>query len=91
VPLSQYPQKGRATAGVITTELVDRDRVLAALIVHEHDHLLLIWNGDGNSEQAAAVKAAAVKASELKTFMRARRGEPVVKGHMVGVVKIGVV
>lgn len=86
VPLSQYPQKGRATAGVITTELVDRDRVLAALIVHEHDHLLLIWNGDGNGEQAAAVKA-----SELKTFMRARRGEPVVNGRMVGVVKIGVV
>src|SRR5712692_9348834 len=84
VPLSQYPQKGRATAGVITTELVDRDRVLAALIVHEHDHLLLIWNGDGNGEQAAAVKA-----SELKTFMRARRGEPVVNGRMVGVVKIG--
>ena len=86
VPLSQYPQKGRATAGVITTELVDRDRVLAALIVHEHDHLLLIWNGDGNGEQALAVKA-----SELKTFMRARRGEPVVNGRMVGVVKLGVV
>jgi DNA gyrase subunit A len=86
VPLSQYPQKGRATAGVITTELVDKDRVLAALIVHEHDHLLLIWNGDGNGEQASAVKA-----SELKTFMRARRGEPVANGRIVGVVKIGVV
>ncbi len=28
VPLSQYPQKGRATAGVITTELVGKDKVL---------------------------------------------------------------
>jgi len=85
VPLSQYPQKGRATAGVITTELVGKDRVQSALIVHEHDHLLLIANGDGNSEQVVAVKA-----SELKTFMRARRGEPVVNGKMVGIVKISV-
>jgi len=86
VPLSQYPQKGRATAGVITTELVGKDRVLLAMIVHEHDHLLLTWNGEGNGGE----QVTAVKASELKTFMRARKGVQLVDGRMVGVVKIGV-
>jgi DNA gyrase subunit A len=33
VPLSQYPQKGRATAGVITTELVGKDKVFTAMII----------------------------------------------------------
>jgi len=86
VPLSQYPQKGRATAGVITTELVGKDRVLLAMIVHEHDHLLLTWNGEGNGGEQVTT----VKASELKMFMRARKGVPLVDGRMVGVVKIGV-
>lgn len=86
VPLSQYPQKGRATAGVITTELVGKDRVLLAMIVHEHDHLLLTWNGEGNGGE----QVTAVKASELKMFMRARKGVQLVDGRMVGVVKIGV-
>jgi len=86
VPLSQYPQKGRATAGVITTELVGKDRVLLAMIAHEHDHLLLTWNGEGNGGE----QVTAVKASELKTFMRARKGVQLVDGRMVGVVKIGV-
>ncbi len=83
VPLSQYPQKGRATAGVITTELVARDRVLQAIIVHENDHFLLIWNGEGsNGEQVTALKA-----SGLKALMRARKGVPLVSGRIVGVVK----
>ena len=86
VPLSQYPQKGRATAGVITTELVGKDRVLLAMIVHERDHLLLTWNGEGNGGE----QVMAVKASELKMFMRARKGVQLVDGRMVGVVKIGV-
>src|SRR5437763_2480529 len=85
VPLSQYPQKGRATGGVITTELVYKDKVLLAMIVHENDHILLIWNGGDNGEQVQAVKA-----SELKAFMRARKGVPMVNGKMVGVVKLGV-
>jgi DNA gyrase subunit A len=85
VPLSQYPQKGRATAGVITTELVSKDKVLLAMIVHEHDHLLLTWNGGEGGEQVIAVKA-----SELKTFPRARKGVLLVNGKLVGVVKLGV-
>ena len=85
VPLGQYPQKGRATAGVITTELVNKDKVLLAMIVHESDHVLLIWNGAESGEQVTALKA-----SELKTFMRARRGVALVNGKIVGVVKLGV-
>jgi DNA gyrase subunit A len=85
VPLSQYPQKGRATSGVITTELVSKDKVFMAMIVHEKDHFLLIWNGGDNGEQVQAVKT-----SELKAFMRARKGVPLVNGRMLGVVKLGV-
>jgi DNA gyrase subunit A len=83
VPLSQYPQKGRATGGVVTTELLEKDRVLLTMIVSEHDHLLLTWNGDGNEQMKA------IKAGELKTFPRARKGVPLVTGHVLGVVKLG--
>lgn len=86
VPLSQYPQKGRATAGVITTELVGKDKVLQAIVVHEQDHYLLIWNSEGNNGE----QVVAVKASELKAFMRARKGVPLVSGRMLGVVRLGV-
>ena len=86
VPLSQYPQKGRATAGVVTTELVGKDRVMLTMIVHEDDHLLLAWYEEGNGGE----QVTAVKASELKMFMRARRGMPMVKGRLVGVVRLEV-
>jgi DNA gyrase subunit A len=86
VPLDQYPQKGRATGGVVATELVGKDKVLQAIIVHEHDHLLLIWNnGVSNGEQVTAVRA-----SELQAFVRARKGVPLVNGNIVGLVKLGV-
>jgi len=85
VPLSQYPQKGRATGGVMTTELVDKDKVLSAMILHEREHVLLIWNGGEGGEQATAFKA-----SGLKTFMRARRGVALVNGRIVGAVKLKV-
>jgi len=82
VPLRQYPSKGRASAGVVTTELVDRDHVLQTMIIDEKDHLLLTWkNEDG--EQVTAIKAV-----ELKAFTRAKKGVPLVKGHMLGVVKL---
>ena len=84
VPLSQYPQKGRATAGVVTTELVGNDKVFMTMIVHEKDYLLLIWKGEENGEQVQAVKT-----SELKAFTRARKGVPLVNGRMVGVVRLG--
>src|SRR5579885_2975870 len=46
VPLSQYPQKGRATAGVITTELLGKDKVFSATIVRESDHFLLLYSSE---------------------------------------------
>jgi DNA gyrase subunit A len=82
VLLSQYPQKGRATAGVITTELVGNDKVLSATIIDEHAQFLLISDGTG-SEQVSVVKA-----SELRMFPRARRGVPLVNGHLLGVVEL---
>jgi len=57
VPLSQYPQKGRVTAGVITTELADKDKVLSATVINERAPFLLISNGAGN-EPVSAVQAA---------------------------------
>ena len=84
VPLGQYPQKGRATGGVLTTELVGKDKVLLTMILHENDHVLLIWSGEESSEQVTSLKA-----SELKTFTRARRGVALVDGKMKGVVKLG--
>jgi len=85
VPLGQFPQKGRATGGVITTELIDKDKVLLAMIMHETDHVLLIWSGAESGEQVAALKA-----SELKTFMRAKRGVALVNGKMLAAVKLGI-
>ena len=85
VPLSQYPQKGRATGGVITTELFDKDKILLAMIMNETDHVLLIWSSAERGEQVTALKA-----SGLKTFMRARRGIALVNGKILGVVKLGI-
>jgi len=82
VPLDQYPQKGRATSGVITTELIDDDRVLLSLIVSEQDHLLLTWH-DAGGEQTKAVKVV-----ELKALPRPRRGLPLLDGHVLGVMKL---
>jgi DNA gyrase subunit A len=82
VPLAQYPAKGRATGGVVTTELVGKDKVLSAIIVNERQHFLIITNGEG-SELANVVKA-----SEIKMFPRARKGLPLVKGHIIGVVEL---
>ncbi|HYL43835.1 MAG TPA: DNA gyrase subunit A [Ktedonobacteraceae bacterium] len=82
VPVSQYPQKGRATAGVVTTELLGRDQVLQTTIINEDDTLLITWNGDGG-EQVSVIKA-----TELKAFPRARKGMPLVSGHVLSIIKL---
>lgn len=82
VPVSQYPQKGRATAGVVTTELLGRDQVLLTTIISEEDILLIAWNGEGG-EQVSVIKA-----TELKAFPRARKGMPLVSGHVLSVIKL---
>ncbi len=82
VPLSQYPQKGRATAGVVTTELVGKDKVFSATITDERAHFLLISDG-ANGEQVSVIKS-----TDLKMFPRARRGVPLASGHVLGVVEL---
>ena len=82
VPVSQFPQKGRATAGVATTELLEKDRILLTTLISENDYLLLTWTGE-NGDQVAATKA-----NELKTFPRTKRGIPLFNGHMLDVVKL---
>jgi len=81
VPLSQFPPKGRATAGVVTTELTEQERVLLTMIISEQDHLLLTWKNE-EGEQVTAIKA-----MDLKSFTRARKGVSLVKGRMLGVVR----
>jgi DNA gyrase subunit A len=82
VPLGQYPQKGRATAGVVTTELVGQERVLLTMIINEEDLLLLAWSGE-NGEEVMVVKA-----NEFKAFPRARKGVPLVNGRVLSVIKL---
>ncbi|TME60143.1 MAG: DNA topoisomerase [Chloroflexi bacterium] len=82
VPLGQYPQKGRATAGVVTTELVGNDRVLLTMIINEEDTLLLAWSGEGAEEVRVE------KANGLKAFPRARKGVPLVNGRVLSMLKL---
>ena len=82
VLLPEYPQKGRATAGVVTTDLVGSDRVLQAVIIGGRDHFLFTWSGE-NGDQTQALKA-----SDLKIFPRARKGVELVKGKMLEVVRL---
>src|SRR5258707_2650689 len=82
VPVSQYPQKGRATAGVVTTELLGRDQVLLTTIISEEDILLVAWNNEGG-EQVSVINA-----TELKAFPRARKGMPLVSGRVLSVIKL---
>jgi DNA gyrase subunit A len=80
VPISQYPPKGRATGGVVTTVLLNNDRVLLATIISEEDMLLFTWSGEGGEQ----VKV--VKASDLKAFPRAKKGVPLIDGKVLTVV-----
>ena len=82
VPLSQYPQKGRATAGVVTTELADREHLWTTMVIDEQDSFLIAWSGEGGEQ----VKV--MKATELKAFPRAKRGVPLVNGNVLSIVKL---
>ncbi|TMC21476.1 MAG: DNA topoisomerase [Chloroflexi bacterium] len=85
VPLDQYPQKGRATAGVVTTELVEQERILLAMLINDEDQLLTTWSGS-NGQKGEQVTA--LKGSELKAFSRASRGVPLVDGRISGIIKL---
>ena len=83
VPTSQYPQKGRATAGVVTTELTDREHILLTMLISEEDALLVTSTGANGEQQTSVVKASAVKA-----FTRARKGVTLVDGRIGSMLKL---
>jgi DNA gyrase subunit A len=82
VPVSLYPQKGRAAVGVPTTELSQDDHVLTTLLVSEEDTLLFSWT-PGTGEQVQVLKV-----SSLQAFSRVRKGVPLVEGRILQVVKL---
>ncbi len=82
VPVSQFPAKGRATGGVTTTELLEKDRLLLTTLLREDEYILLIWSGE-HGDQVNAIQA-----TELKTFPRQKQGIPIVTGRMLGIVKL---
>ncbi|MBO0783294.1 MAG: hypothetical protein J2P37_31150, partial [Ktedonobacteraceae bacterium] len=70
------------TAGVVTTDLQEHDRVLLTMLLQENDTLLLSWYGD-NGEQATALKSSAIPA-----LPRARKGPQLIQGRVNYVVKL---
>ncbi|HEY5002323.1 MAG TPA: hypothetical protein VII61_04185, partial [Ktedonobacteraceae bacterium] len=80
---SQYPQKGRATAGVVTTELTEREHILLTMLIREEDALLVTATGTNGEQQTTVVKANAVKA-----FPRVRKGVTLVDGRIVSMLKL---
>lgn len=85
VLISEYPQKGRATAGVVSTDLQQKDHILLTMLVDRDETLLVIWSGE-NGEKGE--HATVIKATELKVFPRARKGVPIVNGHVMNVVRM---
>nr|BBH91388.1 DNA gyrase subunit A [Thermosporothrix sp. COM3] len=83
VPLSEYPQRGRATAGVVTTELLETDRVFSTMLVHEQDHVLLAWEENARSNQVTALRIA-----DLGPAPRMQGGMQVANGRVLSVVKL---
>ncbi len=83
VPISQFPAKGRATGGVTTVELLEKDRLFLTALLDEDEYILLVWSGE-HGDQVNAIKV-----TELKTFPRQKQGIPIVTGRMLGIVKLG--
>ncbi|HEY4386812.1 MAG TPA: DNA gyrase subunit A [Ktedonobacteraceae bacterium] len=82
VPVSLYPQKGRASVGIATTELSQDDHVLTTFLVNEEDTLLFSWT-PGTGEQVHVLRV-----SSLQAFSRVRKGVPLVEGRILQVVKL---
>ena len=85
VLIGEYPQKGRATAGVVSTDLQQKDHILLTMLVDRDETLLVTWSGE-NGEKGE--HATVIKTIELKVFPRARQGVPVVNGHVINVVRM---
>jgi DNA gyrase/topoisomerase IV subunit A len=82
VPISQFTTKSRATTGLPTIELAENDHVVQTLLVQEHN-TLLIDTTNGKSEQVQAFNVA-----DIKSFARGHKGEAIVSGRVVNVVKL---
>jgi len=85
VLISEYPQKGRATAGVVSSDLQEKDHILLTMLIHEDDALLLIWSGENGEKGEHAM---VIKATELKAFPRARKGVPIINGRIMNAVRL---
>ncbi len=66
-PLTEYPAKGRATGGVVTTLLMPNDSVVATWLVKEDTTLLVATEGG----------SARLDTSTVPALPRARKGQPV--------------
>ncbi|GAC1661223.1 MAG: DNA gyrase subunit A [Ktedonobacteraceae bacterium] len=82
VPLSQYPQKGRATAGVASTELRTNDYLLLTMLIDDKDMLLFTWVGEKGDQVTV------LRGSSIKAFPRVSKVEPIINGRVTGVVKL---
>lgn len=82
VSLDQYPVRGRATAGVATTDLADTDHLLPTMLVNEEDHLLVIWSAE-KGEQATALRG-----RDIKLLPRVNGGDALVSGRILSVVQL---
>jgi DNA gyrase subunit A len=82
IPISQFPQKGRATNGIATIELAEDDHVLQTLLVQDEDTLLLAL-ANGKNDQPAILKVA-----DIKGFARAHKGTQIFNNRIVNVLKL---
>ncbi|BCL79791.1 DNA gyrase subunit A [Ktedonobacteria bacterium brp13] len=79
IPASQFPQKGRATSGIVTIELQGDDQVLQTFLVRGNDTFLLATTG-GRNDQPVVLKAA-----DIKGFARAHQGSVISENHILNV------
>jgi DNA gyrase subunit A len=81
----EYPQKGRATAGVASSNLQEKDRILLTMLVHEDETLLVTWLGE-NGEKGEHVTV--IRETELRALPRAHKGVSIVNGRIINVVRL---
>jgi DNA gyrase subunit A len=85
VLIGEYPQKGRATAGVVSSDLPEHDHILLTMLLNGDETLLIAWSGE-HSEKGE--HATIIKAAELKTFSRTHKGVPIVNGRVINVLRL---
>ncbi len=83
VDMAQYPQKGRATAGVVTAELAEKESVLLTMLVNANDQLLV--QGSAESGEQATVRYA----RDIALLPRTKKGVKLLNGRIQGIVKLG--